>query len=115
MASKVWKGRGECVLKGNERGLFGADDSEATRRDVRHSSPPQSLFSIQAATFSKNAVASFPLVPPLSSASSLQYSRRNERETVWRAGGRGRARRGHNHRENQVLEEASQALASFLD
>ena len=52
----------ECVLKSNERGFLAQMTAE--RRETFVTAPPQSLFSIQAATFSKNAVAFLP-PPPL--------------------------------------------------
>ena len=55
------EGRKECVLKSNERGFLAQMTAE--RRETFVTAPPQSLFSIQAATFSKNAVAFLP--PPL--------------------------------------------------
>ena len=56
-------GRKECVLKSNERGFLAQMTAE--RRETFVTAPPQSLFSIQAATFSKNAVAFLPPLPSL--------------------------------------------------
>ena len=62
-ASKAWKGwQKECVLKGNERGFLA--QMTAKRRETLVTATPRSLFSIQATTFSKNAVASSHPPPP---------------------------------------------------